>query len=102
MNTQFQIPVAPNTNNEPLMSVAQAVGFLKHPSGEQLRVDVGTLSKLGRECSLYARLKNRPTGSIEVTGQRWTSEKTYTHDVIRAVFELNPATRDYVPKAVQS
>lgn len=93
MNT---IPEVPNTNNEPLFTVAQAVAQLQRDRGLP-RLEIGVLMKLGKDCSLAARAMRRPTGMIAVTGQRWTSEKTYTTDVIREAFRLHPATRAYLP-----
>lgn len=89
-----QIPETPNTDNEPLWTVAQAVGFLNLPAP----LSIGDLSKLGKECSMVARIKFRPTGVVPVIGQRWPTEKSYTRDVLNEVFRLNPATRDYMPK----
>lgn len=94
MNT---IPETPNTNNEPLMTVVEAIQYL--PGLPAL--DRGTLSKLGRECSLAARAMRRPTGTVPVIGKAWPSEKSYTFDVLREVFRLNPATRDYLPSGAQ-
>lgn len=88
------IPVAPNTNNEPMMTVEQAVAFLKLPAP----LGRGDLSKLGRECSMVARIHKRPTGQVEVFGQNWSHVKSYTYDVLKEVFRLNPATKDYLPK----
>lgn len=98
----FQIPETPNTNNEPLMTVADAVAALRQQRPDLPMLDVGTLSKLGRDCSLYARVKNRPTGVVQVVGKRWPTEKSYTYDTLREAFRLHPATRDYVPQEVQS
>lgn len=97
----FQIPETTNTNNEPLMTVADAVAALRQRRPDLPVLDVGTLNKLGRDCSLVARTWLRPTGVVEVTGKRWSSEKSYTFDVIREAFSRNPATRDYVPQEVQ-
>lgn len=97
MNT---IPELPNTDNEPMFTVAQTVAFLQQNHGLP-HLELGVLMKLGKDCSLAARAMRRPTGSVAVTGQRWTSEKTYTRDVIREAFRLHPATRDYLPKEPQ-
>lgn len=83
-----QIPETPNTANETTYTVAQAV----HALG--LSLDIGTLGKLGKECSTVARSWGRPTGVVPVYGKRWPSEKSYTADVVQEVFRLNPATRD--------
>lgn len=99
MNT-YKIPETPNTNNEPLMTVAQAVKLLSQATGLPPQ-PVGVLSKLGRDASMAARAMGRPTGMIPVVGQRWDSEKTYTLDVLKEVFRRNPITASYYAK-VQS
>lgn len=85
------------TQTEQMLSVKQAVAFLKLPAP----LDRATLSKLGKECSMVARIHRRPTGTVEVIGEAWPTEKTYTHDVLREVFRLNPATAPYVPADVK-
>jgi len=85
------------TQTEQMLSVKQAVGFLKLPAP----LDRNTLSKLGKECSMVARIHRRPTGTVEVFGEAWPTEKTYTHDVLREVFRLNPATAPYMPADVK-
>lgn len=94
MNT---IPELPNVDNEPLMTVEQAVAYLPLP----FPLDRGTLSKLGKDCSLAARAMRRPTGVVPVIGKAWPTEKSYTFDVLREAFRLHPATRDYLPKENQ-
>lgn len=100
--TAFQIPETPNTDNEPLMTVADAVAALRQQRPDLPPLDRGTLSKLGKDCSLYARVKKRPTGVVQVYGKNWPTEKAYTFDTLREAFRLHPATRDYVPQEVQS
>lgn len=85
------------TENLLMSSVKQAVGFLKLPAP----LDRSTLSKLGKECSMVARIHRRPTGTVEVFGEAWPTEKTYTHDVLREVFRLNPATAPYMPANIK-
>ena len=85
------------TQTEQMLSVKQAVDFLKLPES----LDRGTLSKLGKECSMVARIHRRPTGTVEVFGEAWPTEKTYTHDVLREVFRLNPATAPYMPANIK-
>lgn len=97
MNTNaFQIPETPNTAGEPLMTVAQAAAALRTQRPDMPMLDIGTLSRLGKDCSLAARAMGRPTGTVPVVGKRWPSEKSYTFDVLREAFRLHPATRDYV------
>ncbi|NEK74946.1 MAG: hypothetical protein G3W63_19475 [Xanthomonas euvesicatoria] len=98
----YQIPETPNTANEPLMTVAQAVTALRQHRPDLPDLDIGTLNRLGRDCSLYARVKHRPTGVVEVVGKPWPTEKSYTFDTLREAFRLHPATRDYVPQEVHS
>lgn len=98
MNADVKIPEFPNTNNEPLWTVEQAVGFLQLP----WPLDRKTMAQLGRDCSLAARAMGRPTGVVMVYGKPWPTEKSYTRDVIREAFRLHPATRDYLPKEPQS
>jgi hypothetical protein len=85
-----QIPETPNTNNEPLWRVAVAAAYLNLPAP----LDRATLSKLGRDCSMVARIKRRPTGVESVQGQPWPTEKAYTRDVLEEVFRLHPATAE--------
>lgn len=85
-------------NNEPLITVAQAVAMLRQRRPDMPELDLPTLSRLGRDCSLAARVWNRPTGVVEVIGRPWPTEKSYTFDVIREAFRLHPATRDYIPQ----
>lgn len=89
-----KIPETPNTNNEPLLSVAQAYAHLV----DAPPADVALLRKLGHEANLAARAMRRPTGTVPVVGKPWPSEKSYTFDVLREVFRLNPATAPYMPK----
>lgn len=77
----------------PMWTVEQATRGLKGAPA----LGRGTLSKLGRECTLLAKLWGRPTGQVEVTGQNWTHVKSYTADVLKEVFRLNPATSPYMP-----
>lgn len=92
-----QIPEVPNTNNEPLQTVEAAVQWLATTVGMPLP-DRATLSKLGRDCSLCARSRRRPTGVVAVIGKPWPTEKSYTADVMREVFGLHPYTRDWLDK----
>lgn len=85
-----QIPETPNTQNEPLWTVKQALEWL--PTWET--IPRATLADLGRDCSRVARIWKRPTGVVPVIGQPWPSEKSYTSDVLREVFSRHPATRD--------
>lgn len=91
MNT---IPAIPNADNELTATVAEAHGFL--PGAPP--ADMALLRKLGHEASLAARAMRRPTGTKAVIGKPWPFEKTYTFDVLREVFRLNPATAPYVAK----
>lgn len=88
------IPETPNTENELTLTVAAAYGFLKGAPA----ADMALLRKLGHEASLAARAMRRPTGVVPVVGKPWPSEKSYTFDVLREVFRLNPATAQYMPK----
>lgn len=98
----FQIPETPNTTGEPMITVAQAVEALRQLRPDMPHLDLPTLSRLGRDCSLAARSWRRPTGVVQVTGKTWATEKSYTYDVIREAFRLHPATREYMPKEAQS
>lgn len=93
-----QIPVAPNTQNELTWTVEKAASFLKL----ERPLDRATLSRLGKDCSLVARVWKRPTGVVPVVGKAWPSEKSYTKDVLMEAFRRHPVTRDYVPQEVQS
>lgn len=77
-----------------MFTVEQAAAHLKLPAP----LDRKTLAALGRDCSLAAKVWNRPTGTRDVVGQPWPTVKTYTADVIREAFRRHPATRDYVPQ----
>lgn len=95
------IPETPNTNNETLTSVRQTVEWLRAHTGMPA-LDLATLSRLGKDCSLAARAMGRPTGETPVYGQRWSSEKTYTADVLREAFRLHPVTAPWYAQAVPS
>lgn len=89
-----KIPETPNTEHELTLTVAAAYGFLV----DAPPADMTLLRKLGYEASLCARANRRPTGSVPVVGKPWPTEKSYTFDVLREVFRLNPATAPYMPK----
>ena len=91
-----QIHETPNTGNEQLWSIKQAVAHLRDANGNPPPLTRGDLSKLGRDCSMVARIWKRPTGSVPVVGESWTSEKSYTSDVLLEVFRIHPATKAYV------
>lgn len=95
MNT-LKIPEVPNTANEPLMTIEQAVNALRAQVPAMPMLERGTLSKLGKDCSLAARAMRRPTGVVQVFGKSWPTEKAYTFDVLREAFRLHPATRDWL------
>ena len=99
--SDFQIPETPNTNHEAMQTVEQAVSWLIARTGMP-RPDRGTMSKLGKDCSLAARAMRRPTGVVKVYGKAWPSEKSYTSDVLGEAFRLHPYTRDWLAVAMRT
>lgn len=93
-----QIPETPNTAREPTWTIAEAVHWLAIP----MPLGRGTLSKLGRDCSMVSRIRKRPIDVVPVIGKDWPSEKAYTRDVLTEVFRLHPATKDYVQQEPQA
>ncbi|WHB31221.1 hypothetical protein [Xanthomonas phage NEB7] len=73
---------------EPMWTVEQAAQWLPG-----VTLDRGTLSRLGKDCSLVVRIWKRPTGVVPVVGKAWSSEKSYTRDVLIEAFSRHPATR---------
>lgn len=98
--TEFKIPEAPNTNNEPLQTVEEAALWLARTVAMPFP-DRAALSKLGKDCSLAARAMGRPTGTRQVVGKPWPTEKTYTADVLNEAFRLNPTTQSWLELAKQ-
>lgn len=88
-----------NAAHELMWTVEQAARFLDLPAEATSRA---TLAALGRDCTLLARVWNRPTGVAQVTGKPWPTEKTYTRDVIQEVFRRHPATAPHVPQEAQA
>lgn len=102
MNAQtFKIPEVPNTHNEPMQTIEQTVRWLVDKTGMPWP-DRGTMSKLGKDCSLAARAMGRPTGVVDVVGKNWSTEKAYPADVLREGFRLHPYTAAWYAKAMQS
>ncbi|UUR56241.1 hypothetical protein [Xanthomonas phage pXoo2107] len=87
-----------DTQQPKMMSVAAAVDALRSLRPDLPPITQAQLQKLGKDCTLYSRIKDLPLGAVTVYGKDWNTERTYTYDAIREVFLLNPATRDYVPK----
>jgi len=62
-------------------------------------VPLPVLQQLGKDASLYCRIKQIACYDKPVFGKRWPTERAYTKAVILEVFHLNPTVRDFVPKA---
>lgn len=87
--TYYNKPKVENAANEQMWTVADASKWLPGPA-----VQLDVLRTLGSDASRCARIWKRPTGTKPTPHQPWPSEKTYTLDVLREVFRLNPATRE--------
>jgi hypothetical protein len=61
-------------------------------------VPLALLGKLGKDCSMVCRIKNLAWTERPVA-QHWGKERAYPAAVIKEVFELNPDTSPYLPKA---
>ncbi len=79
----------------------QSAVLLQNWAASAWSIDIHPAARLGKECSMVARIHRRPTGTVEVVGEAWPTEKTYTHDVLREVFRLNPATAPYMPPNIK-
>ena len=85
----------PNENVPVYYTVEEASRFLTCAQPVPLPI----LQQLGKDASLYCRVRGIAWIDKPVVGKRWPSERGYTLATIREVFALNPAVRDYVPKA---
>lgn len=78
---------------EKLYTVEEASKWLTCPQP----VPLPLLQKLGKDCSLVARVWNVPTGVKLTPTKPWPQEKTYPASIIREVFGSNPDTRHCLP-----
>lgn len=62
-------------------------------------VALALLQRLGKDCSMVARIRNTPCTQKPVYGKRWPTERAYPVEIIREVFSLNPDTAPYLPKS---
>jgi hypothetical protein len=61
-------------------------------------VSLSLLQKLGKDCSMFCKVKQIEWSQRPTPHQRWNTERAYPAAAIREVFLLNPATAPYVPK----
>jgi hypothetical protein len=61
-------------------------------------VPLPILQQLGKDASLFCRIRQIGWVDKPVLGKRWPSERGYAKDVILEVFRLSPAVRDFVPQ----
>lgn len=61
-------------------------------------VPLKLLQKLGKDCSMVARIRQTPCTMRLTPHRSWPSERAYPADIIREVFTTNPETAPFVPK----
>lgn len=79
---------------EKMFTVEEATRWLTCPQPVPLPI----LQKLGKDCSLVARIWKVETGIKLTPEKKWPQEKTYPTSIIREVFGSNPDVRDFLPK----
>jgi hypothetical protein len=89
--TPYDDAVPPGTPD--MFTVEEASRWLTCPQPVPLKL----LQQLGKDCAMVSRLHKQPMGTKFTPDKPWPQEKTYMAEVIRVVFQTNPATAPFVP-----
>lgn len=87
---RYDVNGQPDTN----YTVEEATRFLTCTQP----VERGLLSKLGKDCSMVARIQGVQWTERPTPDRPWPTERAYPFPIILEVFRVNPATAPYIPK----